>query len=381
MRIGLVAGEASGDLLAVGLMRKIQKRRPDATFEGVAGPLMQAAGCAAWESAEALSVMGFVEPLTEIPRLLKLRRQIGGRWIQTPPDVFVGIDAPDFNLGLEKRLRKNGITTVHYVSPSVWAWRQGRVRKIARAADKVLCLLPFEKEFYDRHDVSAEFIGHPLADNIPEDLDRMEERARNGLGATRVIAVMPGSRVAEVTRIGPIFAAAASRLIERYPDIEFISPLVTSRTRKLFEGQLVKEGIEKRFTLTDGATYSAISAADVVLLAFGTAALEAALMGRSMVAAYCVAPLSYFIGATLGVVKLTHFTLPNLLTPEPLVPEFLQHAASPVALCDAVGGLLDDAERRSDIEQTFLALKQELKRGADERAAAAVLQIAVERKH
>lgn len=378
MRIALVAGEASGDLLGVGLMREIRKRHPEAVFEGIAGPLMKAAGCDTWEDAEALSVMGLVEPLREIPRLLKLRRHIGTRWIKSPPDVFVGIDAPDFNLGLEKRLRSKGIRTVHYVSPSVWAWRQGRVRKIAKAVDKVLCLLPFEKDFYDQHRISADFVGHPLADNIPQDLDRVQERRRHGLGTTIVVAVMPGSRAGEVARLGAVFAATAKILGGRYPDIGFVAPLATEKTRRIFTAQLEAQGVRKQFTLIDGDAHSAIAAADVVLLASGTAALEAALLCRPMVAAYRVAAVTYFIVRAFNLLKVKYFTLPNLLTKEPLVPEFLQDEVTPSALSDALGILLDDLDKRAEIEASFRALRKELRRGADARAAEAVLKIATE---
>jgi lipid-A-disaccharide synthase len=378
VRIGLVAGEASGDLLGAGLIREIQKTHPQAVFEGVAGPLMMAEGCEVWEDSEALAVMGLVEPLKEIPRLIRLRRYLAARWIASPPDVFVGIDAPDFNLGLEKRLRANGVKTVHYVSPSVWAWRQGRVKKIAKAVDKVLCLLPFEKDFYDKHGVEAEFVGHPLADNIPEDLDRESERHRHGVDKNIVVAVMPGSRVGEVTRLGPVFAGAARLLAGRYPDIAFIAPMATQKVRKIFETHLAEAGVTDIFSVIDGQAQSAIAASDVVLLASGTAALEAALLKRPIVAAYRLAPLTFFIGHTCKMVKVKYVTLPNLLTKVPYVPEFLQKAASAEALADAVAKLLDDRGRRDEIEESFGKLRSELRRGADARAAAAVLALTAE---
>jgi len=378
VRIGLVAGEASGDLLGAGLIREIQKTHPLAVFEGVAGPLMMAEGCEVWEDAEALAVMGLVEPLKEIPRLIRLRRNLAARWIASPPDVFVGIDAPDFNLGLEKRLRANGVKTVHYVSPSVWAWRQGRVKKIAKAVDKVLCLLPFEKDFYDKHGVKAEFVGHPLADNIPEDLDRQGERRRHGIDKSIVVAVMPGSRVGEVTRLGPVFAGAARMLAERYPDIAFIAPMATQKVRDKFETYLREAGVTDMFSVIDGQAQSAIAASDVVLLASGTAALEAALLRRPIVAAYRLAPLTFFIGHTCKMVKVKYVTLPNLLTDVPYVPELLQKAASAEALADAVAKLLDDRGRRDEIEESFGKLRSELRRGADARAAAAVLALTAE---
>ena len=376
MRIGLVAGETSGDLLGAGLITELKAKSPGARFEGIAGPAMQAAGCDAWESSEALAVIGLVEPLREIPRLLRLRRMLIQRWTDNPPDVFVGIDAPDFNLGLEVTLRQHGISTAHYVSPSVWAWRQWRVRKIAKAADKVLCLLPFEKAFYDRHQVVADFVGHPMADAIPTDLDADKVRSALGIEAEIVVAVLPGSRVSEVTRLGPVFASACARLAAAEPGMRFVAPMTTDKIRQLFAAQLAAEDIASRFLLLAGDAQSAIAAADVVLLASGTAALQAALLCRPMVAAYRFAPLTYAIMWTLRLWKVPYFTLPNFLTPEPLVPEFLQYAANPEALADAVSCLLKDPAKRAAISEQFSSLRQELARGADKLAAQAVLDLA-----
>ena len=377
MRIGLVAGETSGDLLGAGLMRELTARSPGVRFEGVAGPAMEAAGCEAWESSEALAVMGLIEPLREIPRLLKLRRMLIRRWTDVPPDVFVGIDAPDFNLRLETTLRERGVRTAHYVSPSVWAWRQGRVRKVAKAADKVLCLLPFEKAFYDQHDVAAEFVGHPMADGTPADLDTARARSALGIKAERVVAVLPGSRMSEVSRLGPVFASACARLVAAEPGLRFVAPMTSGKIRRLFEAQLITAGVASRFMLTDGDAQTVIAAADVVLLASGTAALQAALLCRPMVAAYRTAPLTYAIVKTFRLVKVPHFTLPNLLTPEPLVPEFLQGAAHSEALADAVSGLLKDPDRRAAIAGQFAILRAELAQGADKLAAQAVLELAL----
>jgi lipid-A-disaccharide synthase len=376
VRIGLVAGEASGDLLGAGLIEALRHKVPGLRCEGVAGPAMAAAGCEVWAPSESLAVMGLVEPLLEIPGLLRLRRQLARRWRAEPPDAFVGIDAPDFNLGLERRLKAAGIPTVHYVSPSVWAWRQGRVQKIARAADKVLCLLPFEKAFYDRHRVAAEFVGHPLADRLPRDSDRNAARRRLGIDAARVVTVMPGSRVSEVTRLGPVVAAACARLYARNPDVAFVTPTASVHTRALFAGQLEAIGLTGRFTLLDGQSEAAIVSGDVVLLASGTAALEATLLCRATVAAYKLAPLTYLLARWLRLVKVRHFTLPNQLTPEPLVPEFLQGAATADTLSRAVQELLDDHERRRSIELAFAALRDELARGASSRAADAVIALA-----
>jgi lipid-A-disaccharide synthase len=376
MRIGLVAGEASGDLLGAGLIKSLRERTSDIQFEGVAGPAMEAAGCKVLEPAESLAVFGLIDPLVHIPRLLRLRRSLVDRWTENPPDVVVGIDAPDFNLGLELKLRSQGIRTVHYVSPSVWAWRQGRVRKVEQAADKVLCLLPFEKEFYDQHNVDAEFVGHPMADNIPTDLDAATIRNGLGLASSRVVAVLPGSRTSEVARLGPIFAQTCSILADRYDDLQFVAPIASAKLRPTFEACLSKAGVGERFVLTDGNAEAAIAASDVVLLASGTATLQAALLGKPLVAAYRFGWLTYALAWVFKLVKVAHFSLPNLLTETPLVPEFLQSEATPEALSAAVGDLLDDDEKRAAISLEFAALRRKLARGANDRAANAVFELA-----
>jgi len=376
MRIGLVAGETSGDLLGAGLIREIKARVPGAEFEGVAGPAMQAAGCEAWGSSEALAVFGLIEPLREIPRLLKLRRMLIRRWTDNPPDVFVGIDAPDFNLGLELRLHARGICTAHYVSPSVWAWRQGRVKTVAKAVDKVLCLLPFEKAFYDQHDVGAVFVGHPMADNTPEKMNKADARSDLFVDADSVIAVLPGSRANEVNRLGPVFAAACAKLGAADPHVQFVAPMVSGTLRDIFQKHLEAAGIASRFLLLNGDAQLAIAAADLVLLASGTATLQTALIGRPMVAAYRFAPLTYAIIKYFRLWKGQFFTLPNLLTQEPLVPEHLQDAANPVALADAVAKLMNNPKRRADIAARFAILRAELAQGADKMAAQAVIDLA-----
>jgi lipid-A-disaccharide synthase len=376
MRIGIVVGEVSGDQLGAGLIRALKEQQPAVRVEGVAGPAMREAGCEVWEDAETLAVMGLVEPIKVLPRLLRLRRSLVKRWSADPPDVFVGVDAPDFNLGLEQRLRKKGITTVHYVSPTVWAWRQGRVRKVAKAVDKVLCIFPFEEKFYAEHDVAAEFVGHPLADNIDSDVDVAAIRKELGLTAKRVVTVMPGSRSNEISRLGPVFAEACARLCERFPDLQFVSPTVNPRLRAVFEAQLDKAGISEHIVLIDGRAESAIVAADVVLLASGTASLQTALHGRAMVAAYKLSPLTLLLQRWFKLVKVKYFAMPNLLTERPLVPEFLQDEATPEALSTAVAELLDDADRRAEIESRFIALRGDLARGAQRRAARAILELA-----
>jgi lipid-A-disaccharide synthase len=376
MKIAMVAGEASGDLLGAGLIRAIRERVPGAVFEGVAGPEMIEAGCVRLEDAETLAVMGLIEPLREIPRLLRLRRSLIQRWRDSPPDVFVGIDAPDFNFGLEKKLRRSGIRTVHYVSPSIWAWRAGRINTVREAADRVLCILPFEKPIYDENGVDAVFIGHPKADTIPSFVDVESARQVLGLDEGQVVAVLPGSRDSEVSRLGPLFAAASARLARRDERLHFVTPAATPKLRAMIEAQLEQAGVAERFTITDGGSIDAMAAADVVLLASGTAALEAALLGKPTVAAYRVAALTALVVRLLGLLKLEYFTIPNLLTETPLVPEFIQEAATPEALAEAVAALLADPDRRLAITRRFNELRSTLALGADARAARAVLEVA-----
>lgn len=374
MKIGLVAGEASGDVLGAGLIRAVRARIPNAVFEGVAGPEMAAAGCEQWEPSESLAVMGIVEPLAHIPRLLRLRRGLAKRWRESPPDVFIGIDAPDFNLGLEIKLRKAGIKTAHYVSPSIWAWRPGRVKKVKKAADRVLCILPFEPALYEEHGVKAVFVGHPKAHEAPEIVDMEAARLRLGLDAGEVVAVMPGSRSGEVSRIGGIVAAAAREVFAARPGVRFVTPVATPKLRPMIEQQLDEAGVTEQFILLDGDSEIAMSAADVVLQASGTAVLEAALLRKPTVATYRVSPLTYWIARRL--VKLEHFTLPNLLTEQPLVPEFIQQNALPGPIAAEVVALLDDPERRRSISERFDRLRAELALDADQHAADSVIELA-----
>lgn len=376
MRIALVAGEASGDLLGAGLIRAIRDRYPQASFEGVAGPEMIAAGCERIEDSEALAVMGLIEPLAEIPRLLKLRRALIGRWRSAPPDVFVGIDAPDFNFGLEKALREAKIPVVHYVSPSIWAWRAGRIKTVKNAVDRVLCLLPFEKTLYDEYGVDAVFVGHPKADSLPAASDTEAIRQSLNLAGQTVVAVLPGSRSNEVKRLGPIFASAAALLAAENDALRFVTPVASAKLRPMIEKQLADAGVRDLFTLVDGDSITAMLAADVVLLASGTAALESALLCKPTVAAYKVAEISARIVQIFRLIKAPYFTLPNLLTEEALVPELIQWAATPAAVAKEVSGLLNDAPRRASISSQFAKLRSELALDADQRAADAVIELA-----
>ena len=315
MRIGLVAGEASGDALGAGLIRAIRSRVPEAVFEGVAGPLMTAAGCEAWEPSDSLAVMGLVEPLRHVPRLLRLRRELVRRWTASPPDAFVGIDAPDFNLGLEKKLRRGGIRTAHYVSPTIWVWRAGRARKVARAADTVLCILPFEPPLYADHDINAVFVGHPKADEAPDIVDTQAARRHLGIAASEVVAVMPGSRSSEVGRLGGLLAATMRRLAAARPGLHFVIPAARPDLRDTITVQLADADVDpQRVTLLDGGAMQAMSAADVILQASGTAVLEAAMLLKPTVAADRVAPFTYWLGRHVCRIRREHFTLPNLLT-------------------------------------------------------------------
>lgn len=375
MKIGLVAGESSGDLLGAGLVRALKERYPDATFEGVAGPAMVQAGCDQWEPSESLAVFGLIEPLSHLPRLLKLRKQLVKRWIASPPDVFVGIDAPDFNLGLEKKLRAAGIRTVHYVSPSIWAWRAGRIKTVKAAADRVLCILPFEEALYDGVGVDATFVGHPKADSIPADPDMAAARQALGLEANEVVAVLPGSRASEIAMLGEILVASATLLAKARGNVQFVTPVATPALKSAIEAQIAAAGLTEQFVLLDGDSERAMIAADVVLLASGTAALESALLSKPTVAVYRIGKVSYAILNRLNLLKLTHFTLPNLLTETPLVPEFIQDDARPTDIAKAVIELLDDPDRRRSIGERFARLRTELAQDTDQRAADAVVSL------
>ena len=320
--------------------------------------------------------MGVVEPLKHLPRLLRLRRSLIRRWQALPPDVFVGIDAPDFNLGLEAALRASGIRTMHYVSPSIWAWRAGRIHKIRKAADCVICILPFEPALYEEHGVNAVFVGHPKADMLSPDIDVPAVRRDLGLPADRrVIAMLPGSRSSEVTRLAPVFAEAAAIIAAREPDVHFVTPVAAPKLRPVIEASLSRHGIADRSTLVDGRSIEAMSAADFVLLASGTAALESALLGKPTVAAYRVAASTALIMKVFRLLKVTRFTLPNLLTGETLVPEFIQGDAQPAAIAAAMIALLDDPERSAAIRERFAKLRAGLAMNSNARAADALLSL------
>ncbi len=372
MKIALVAGESSGDLLGAGLIRALKERFPEAQFEGVAGPQMVSAGCDQLESAESLAVFGLIEPLLHLPRLLRLRKRLVERWIESPPDVFIGIDAPDFNLGLEKRLRSAGVKTVHYVSPSIWAWRAGRIKTVRAAADKVLCILPFEEALYAEAGVDAAFVGHPKADSVPTVIDPQLARDKLNLDADEVVAVLPGSRASEISMLGDILFEAAAIISSARQSVQFVTPVATPALKSAIEAQIEAAGLSDRVLLLDGDSERAMVAADVVLLASGTAALESALLTKPTVAAYRLGKITYAIVHGLKLIKLQYFTLPNLLTKTPLLPEFMQDDACPDAIANAVITLLDDPEQRQFISDRFARLRTELAQNTDQCAADAV---------
>jgi lipid-A-disaccharide synthase len=376
LRVGLLAGEASGDTLGADLIHSLRKLAPDARFFGVAGPKMQAAGCEVWEPAESFAVMGLFDVLRDLPRLAKLLTRIKRMFLTARPDVFVGIDAPDTNLRVARTLHAAGIPTVQYVSPQVWAWRQGRARHIRETVDLVLCLLPFEKRFYDEHGIRAEFVGHPLADAIPEKVDR--EAARRTLELepdAAVVALLPGSRRGEVARLAPDFAATVRWLAQRRPGLKFVAPMASAATRQIFSRVLKRDAPAIEVQLIDGQATTALSAADVVLVASGTASLEAALCKRPMVVVYRLGALSAWILTRFNLVRSKFFAQPNLLADRRVVGEYFQRQIIPESIGAELLMWLDDTERRSALEREFSRIHAELRRGAGPRAARAIVAL------
>ncbi|MCQ3027681.1 lipid-A-disaccharide synthase [Pseudomonas tremae] len=367
--VALVAGEASGDILGSGLMRALKLRHPDIRFIGVGGPLMEAEGMRSYFPMERLSVMGLVEVLGRLRELLARRKLLIQTLIDEKPDVFIGIDAPDFTLNIELQLRRAGIKTVHYVSPSVWAWRQKRVLKIREGCDLMLTLLPFEARFYEEKGVPVRFVGHPLADTIPLESDRAAARVQAGLPAEGpVVALMPGSRGGEVGRLGGLFFDAAERLLASKPGLRFVLPCASPQRCAQVEELLRDRDLP--VTLLDGQSHVALAACNAVLIASGTATLEALLYKRPMVVAYRLAPLTFWILKRL--VKSPYVSLPNLLAQRLLVPELLQDDATPEALADTLLPLIEDGHAQTE---GFDAIHRTLRRDASNQAADAVLSL------
>jgi lipid-A-disaccharide synthase len=374
--VGLLAGEASGDTLGADLINALRRRVPDARFFGVAGPKMQAAGCEVWEPAESFAVMGLFDVLRDLPRLAKLLARIKRMFLGERPDVFIGIDAPDTNLRVARILHAAGIPTVQYVSPQVWAWRQGRARSMQKSVDLVLCLLPFEKRFYDERGIRAEFVGHPLADAIPEQVDRAAARRTLVLDAdASVIALLPGSRRGEVGRLAADFAATARWLQQQRPGLKFVAPMASAATRQIFSQALAQHAPEVEVQLIEGQATTVLSAANVALVASGTASLETALCKRPMVVVYRLGALTGWLLTRFNLVKTKFFAQPNLLADRRVVGEYFQEQIIPESIGAELLMWLDDTERRTALEQEFSRIHADLRRGAGTRAAQAILQL------
>lgn len=373
-RIVLVAGETSGDALGAGLIKELRERFPDAEFAGIGGDAMRAAGFNAWHDASELSVMGLAEVLRHLPRLLKLRRALRDRVLAWKPDAYIGIDAPDFNLPVERWLKQRDIRTVHYVSPSVWAWREKRAQKIGASADLVLCLFPMEPPIYAKHGIDAYFVGHPMADDMPMEPDQASAREALGLHAyTPVLAVLPGSRTGEVARLGDAFLQAAKLVAESVPYLQVIVPAANAECRAALVPMIANTPFTGQPpTLLDGRAREAMVAADVVLLASGTATLEAMLAKRAMVVGYKVSPLTYRIVKALGMLKVDRYALPNVLAGTDLAPELMQEECTPQNLAAAVLNLFQHPDSVGGLQPTYRQLHETLRKDASANAANAI---------
>lgn len=379
LRIGIVAGEASGDILGAGLIQAMKQRYPNAIFEGIAGPKMLAEGCQSFFPQDRLAVMGLVEPLKRLPELLRIRKYLKQHFIQHPPDIFIGVDSPDFNIDLELALKKAGIKTLHYVSPSLWAWRQSRIKKMAKAIDGVLTLFPFEQDFYHQHNVPAVCVGHTLADQIP--IEPETEKARAKLGLTtpgkRYIALLPGSRSSEVERMLPVFLDAARLLANDASDAQFLIPAANEARLEQIQSLVDARNLKKNsprlpIQLFIKQSHSVMEASDVVVMASGTTTLEAMLLKKPMVIAYKVAALSYFIFSRM--VKVKFIGLPNLLANKPLAKEFIQRDATPEAIAQETNRLLAQGYDQA-LHTEYHRLHLSLKKNANQKAADAVLNV------
>ncbi len=373
VRIAMVAGEVSGDLLASHLIAALKQRLPDAVFCGIGGSKMAAQGFDAWWPSEMLSVMGFSDALKRYRELSGIRSDLKKRLLADPPDVFIGIDAPDFNLDLEAGLKAKGIPTVHYVSPSIWAWRGGRIKKIRRAVSRILALFPFEPPIYEKAGVPVSYVGHPLADLLPMNPDRAATRDLLGIPqAAPVFALLPGSRQGELRLLADTFINTARQIREKLPEARFLVPLATRETRLLFEEAIYRcQAHDVPIRLLFGHAHEAMIAADGVLVASGTATLEAALLKRPMVIAYKLAPFSYFLMKRMG--YLPYVGLPNILAGRFVVPEFIQKEATPAKLAEALLAQYADKEGRAAIVAEFERIHLSLRQNTAERAAEAVL--------
>ncbi|MGP1958468.1 MAG: lipid-A-disaccharide synthase [Arsenophonus sp. NC-CH8-MAG3] len=372
--IGLVVGEASGDVLGAGLISALKQRVPNTYFVGVAGPLMQAEGCESWYEMEEFSVMGVVEVLGRLTRLLQIRADLIRCFIKLQPDVFIGIDAPDFNITLERKLKQTGIKTIHYVSPSIWAWRQDRVFKIREATNLVLVLLPFEKKFYDRYNIPCRFIGHAIADSIPLQPDKQATRIKlNITHDAKCLTILPGSRRFEVEMLTPIFLRAAQILIKDFPNLQILVPVINRQRRQQFKAIYREISPSLSLKILDGQAQIAMIAADVTLLASGTASLECMLAKCPMVVGYQMKPVTYWLAKRL--VNIPFISLPNLLAGEELVKEFIQNDCQPELLASSLKSLLIDKKKVEKLKKIFLQLHEGILCKANQQAAEAVLEL------
>jgi lipid-A-disaccharide synthase len=371
-RVAIVAGETSGDMLGAALVRAVRGKFPGTEFYGIAGPRMIAAGARTLEPMDKLSVRGYVEVLKSIPELLRLRARLARTLLADPPDLFIGVDAPDFNLALEARLKRAGIATVHYVSPSIWAWRRGRLPAIGRAVDRVLTIFPFEEAIYAEAGIPATYVGHPLADGIALVADRDDARAQLRLPArAQAVALLPGSRVGELEAHADLFIDTAILLAKSHPEASFFVPLATRETREYFESRLyAHEAAALPLTILFGHARLALQAADIALIASGTATLEAALARCPMVITYRVPRLTYRL--MMRKALLPYVGLPNILAGEFIVPELLQDDATPENLEQALGNWLAHKAARERLESRFAAIHESLAVGNDERVVQAL---------
>lgn len=385
MLIGIVAGEASGDILGAGLIRALREKFPSARFEGVGGPRMLECGFHSITPMERLSVMGFVEPLGRLPELLRLKSDLLKRFSAEKPAVFIGIDSPGFNLRLEQSLHDAGITTVHYVSPSVWAWGEKRIHKIAKAVDLMLALFPFESAIYQQHHIPVHCVGHPMADGIDPDEDQQQVRAQArlqlALPDNTIVCLMPGSRRDEVARLAPVFLQTAIECLHVRPQLHFVIPCANAARLLQVQGLLAQclqqhsngDTLKQAFTVLDGQSHDAMRAADMVLLASGTATLEAMLLKRPMIVAYKLSAMTWWLASRL--VKVPYISLPNLLAGEKLVPEFLQHDVTEATLSRELLLWLDDDSRQAALHATFTRIHRSIRLDANAQAAAAIAEL------
>ena len=377
MKVAIIAGEVSGDILGARLIDALKAKYPDATFEGIGGREMQAQGLTALFDMERLSVMGFTEVLGRFRELWNIRKSLLNRWLETPPDLFVGIDAPDFNIWLEKRLHAKNIPAVHYVSPSIWAWRQSRVKKFVGNLDLMLALFPFEVDFYRLHKVPAEFVGHPLADEVPLHNDPIEARQRLLLPADPfILGVLPGSRLGEIQRIGPDFLQALVTLHKSHPDWVFVTPLATEKVAESFKALHQEYAPQVPIHYIDGQSREVMAASDQILMASGTAVLEGMLVGRPMVAAYRVAAFTGWLIQRLGMIKSAYYTLPNNLANENLVPELIQQELTVKAVIDAVETQFSESDDEKAYRlKRFNEIHQTLRQNASVQAVKAIQKL------